>query len=179
MQRLHIRRRIDLAHVDQPQPHRFSQRAVLFIARTTDLHRAISQFNDSDSFGTVWLASRQIDLPLPRHGIFPRRGEQRAAINQPAVHHGPGQQMHAGLRQRGPLGADIPLAVRHHGYHRGWPHHLPCPLCRCPPTMRLPILEWAIPMALGHHARSGPDLTAHQSKAGVGGGVHRDPPPSH
>jgi hypothetical protein len=40
--------------------------------------------------------------------------------------------------------------------------------------MRLAILEWAIPMALGHHARSGPDLTAHQSKAGVGGGVHRD-----
>jgi hypothetical protein len=103
-----------------------------------------------------------------------RCSEQRAAINQPAVHHGPGQQMHAGRRQRGPLGVDIPLAVRHHGYHRGCTQHLRCLLCRCQPTMRLPILEWAIPMVLGHDARSGPDLTAHQSKAGVGGGVHRD-----
>jgi hypothetical protein len=91
MQWLDIRRRTDLAHVEQPQPHGFSQRTVLFIARTTDLHRAVSQFNDSDSFGTVWLASRQIDLPLPRHGIFPRRSEQRAAINQPAVDPSPSQ----------------------------------------------------------------------------------------
>jgi len=164
--------------LDQPQPHRCGQCVALLIAWTIDFHLAEPQFHDSGTFGALRLARRKLDLPSSCHGKARRRIEQRAAADQPAVHHGPRQQMQAGLRQGGPVGVDVSLTVGDHRYHRGRLQHRLRSLRRCQPAMRFTLRKWAIPMVLSHHAGPGPDLAPHQSKAGGGGSVHRDPPPS-